>query len=189
MKIEVINIKTIKVILTHNDMKKMSLSYINMNYEDPNTKKAIINVLEDIEIQKNVNLLKQELFIEAFPTINEGCILYINIINKENQTKKIEQIKPNFNIPMIFRFSNIDNLIEASKKISDKYSHLILKSELYKNDESYFIIIYSYLNINKKIIMLFNEYGDFFGKGEIKSSFVKEHFDLLIESNAIEHFV
>ena len=91
-----------------------------------------------------------------------------------------------FNSPLIFRFKELKSLLAACKRLFHQYSHLIRKSSLYLLDEEYFLILYSYLRTDEKLIKLLSEYGKYFGKGEIKLSFMNEHARCIVEDAAVE---
>lgn len=194
MKIEVINIQTIKVILKDSDMQKLKINYIDMDYDDPDTKNAIISILCHVKEEKNINLMEEKLFIEAFPTIYDGCILYINILSAKSNEPLIEdecniEKKSEFNTPLIFTFHNLDYLSEACSKVDFLYDHIILKNSLYHSNETYYLLIYTYFKLDDKIINIVKEYGSYLGKGNIKCAFVKEHCKNIINQDAIKKII
>lgn len=194
MKIEIITNKKIKIILDINDMANLSLSYKDMDYKDEKTKNAILDILIYINIKKSINLINKHLFIEVFPDLQGGCVMYINIANKQCKIKKeilphSENLTTILETPIIFKFENLDNLSQVCKKLSEQYSHIILKSSLYSEKNNYFLLIYTYNKVDSKIIFLSSEYGLFFGKGDIKAALVKEHFEQIIKKDAIQNLI
>ena len=94
-----------------------------------------------------------------------------------------------FNSPLIFRFIDLKSLLGACERLFGQYSHLIRKSSLYLLDQEYFLTLYSYLRTDDKLIKLLSEYGKYFGKGEVKLSFIEEHARCIIEDAAVETLV
>ena len=187
MRIEQIDKQTIKVILTPDDMEDLDITYEEMDYKDPNTKRVILELLHQIKDETAVDLSRGKLFIEAFPYANGGCVLYICTIGLEGQPQaQTAQKRAGFNTPLVFEFSDINLMAAACEHLLLQYNHIILKSALYLYERKYRLLGYSYFKLDNKIIALVSEYGDYIGKGTVRSSFVKEHAKCLLESNAIE---
>ncbi len=191
MKIELIDRQTVKILLSVHDMQDLAITYDQMDYKDPGTKRAIVALLHKVRQETQVDLSGGKLFIEAFPHCEGGCILYISVL--ESQVKapaqKPKRYRGSFNTPLIFRFQDVEELITVCDKLFRQYSHLVLKSSIYLLDQAYILMIYSYFKLDGKIAALVGEYGEVLGKGTVKCSFIKEHAKPLIENTAIETMV
>ena len=189
MKIEQIDQQTIKVVLTPRDMDSFDITYEEMDYKDPNTKRVILELLHQIKKETSMDFNGGKLFVEAFPYLDGGCVLYICTIpvSAETTPKTRQTQKPAvFNTPLVFAFRELEPLADACKHLFLQYNHIILKSALYLYEHQYRLLVYSYIKLDDKLIGLVSEYGRFIGKGSIQASLVKEHAKCLLESNAIE---
>lgn len=183
MHIEPLDRKTIKIVLSQNDMREMSVTYEQMDYNRPETKTMVLHLLEEVRKKTKLDFTAGKLFIEAFPSRDGGCILYLNLLREKLQNTTTEK---EFMAPILFTLPNVKQLRQTCKKLFLHYHHLISKSSLYFWEEKYVLILYSYYKLDKKMIALIKEHGIFFGKGEIKYCFIKEHGKLLIKDTAIE---
>lgn len=187
MRIEQIDQQTVKVVLTQDDMDSFDITYEEMDYQDPNTKRVLMELLQRIRDEMQMDLGGGRLFVEAFPYLDGGCVLYICNIPAEGDKRARPVKKPSgFNTPIVFEFENLSLLTAACGRLIQRYNHIILKSALYLYEEKYRLLLYSYFKQDEKLIALVSEYGRYVGKGAVQSSFVKEHAKLLLESNAVE---
>lgn len=86
MKIEQIDQQTIKVVLTPRDMDSFDITYEEMDYKDPNTKRVILELLHQIKKETSMDFNGGKLFVEAFPYLDGGCVLYICTIPASAET-------------------------------------------------------------------------------------------------------
>ncbi len=185
LKIEIIDEKTIKILLSVQDMQEFHLTYEQMDYNDTVTRKAILSIVQKIRQDTPVDLEMNKLFIEAFPDTAGGCILYVNLIEPQ-QMQSIKSGKQSFDTPLIFLLGNIDLVAGVSARLLQEYSHLIIHSSLYWMEERYCLLLYTYCRMEKKIICILKEYGSYLGKGAILSAFIREHGKEILNDNAIE---
>lgn len=185
LKIEIIDEKTIKILLSVEDMQEFHLTYEQMDYNDTVTRKAILSIVQKIRQDTTVDLEMNKLFIEAFPDTSGGCILYVNLIEAQ-QMQSLKSGKQSFDTPLIFILENIDLVAGVSSRLMKEHSHLIIHSSLYQMEQRYYLLLYTYCRMEKKIICLLKEYGSYLGKGAILSAFVHEHGKEILKDNAIE---
>lgn len=183
LKIEPLDRQTIKIVLSKSDMQQMSIEFEQMDYSQPATKRMIMQLLQQARDETNLDFTKGKLLIEAFPTPDGGCVLYLNLIQRSYSTNKNNR---GFNTPLIFKIQNLDQLCIVSKKLYQNYHHLILKSTLYSENNQYILMVYSYYKLDDKLIAIINEHGSLVGKGEIKSRLIEEHTHLIVKNKAIE---
>lgn len=179
MNIEYKNNNTIKILLTKYDLNKYNITYEELDYKNIATKKFLHSILKNIHQISNINSYK--IFIEAYPTKDDGCLLYINLEDK-NKVKSSNS----FNTPLIFIFDNINMLTNTCNKLFNENLYMIIKSSLYFYNDKYYLSIYSYCRMEEKLCNILKEYGHFIGKGSIFSSFLQEHSREIISENAIE---
>lgn len=187
MQIEQIDNRTVKIILTEEDMQQYSLTYEQMDYNDRTTRRAILNIMEQVQSRTSLDVEQNKLFIEAFPSDHGGCVLYINLVNAKENGKSFQKERPSFDTPLIFSLDTVDILAASCRRLFYDYAHLIIKSSLYTGDRSgYILLLYTYCRSNQRIINIMTEYGDYLGKGAVRAAHHKEHGRELITDNAIE---
>lgn len=184
LKIEPLDDKTVKVVLSKNDMEGYRLTYEEMDYNNPDTRRVILRLIEQIKKEVAIDLSQGKLFIEAFPYADGGCILYVNVLDVEKAGTPPGKHRTSFDTPLIFAFDNLDSLAALSGRLNRRYSHVILKNSLYYMEGSYYLMIYTYFKMDSQITHLLNEYGRFAGKGAVRSSFIQEHAKELLKADA-----
>lgn len=180
--------KTIKVLLSIIDMTELGLNYEQMDYQDQETKKAIMKIINKINVELSTNLSTGKLFIEAYPYADGGCILFINQVTlhtKDRATSKKYRI--GFDTPILYAFKDINAIGALSKRIQAAYNHIIIKDSLYfsQSKGEYYLLIYTYFKMDDKLMHLLSEYGTFYGKGSIAQAVVKEHTKEIINCEAL----
>lgn len=186
LKIELLDDKTVKVLLSKVDMTAYNLSYEEMDYKNPQTKRIILKLIEEIKKEVKINLSTGKLFIEAFPYADGGCILYVNLLDAgKADALSQKKLKPGFDTPLIFVIDDLNYLGVLSNRLVTRYSHIILKSALYLWESNYYLLLYTYFKMDSEIIKLIGEYAKLYGKGNVQSAIVKEHAKELITNDAI----
>ncbi len=189
LKIELVDQRTVKITLNEDDLDEMALSFQACDGSTSETKRAVLSLITKIKEETKLDLNGGKLFIEAFPDANGGCVLYVNVIDRGASVLRSKRTNIEFNTPLIFRFEGLPCLLDACKRLFHQYSHLIRKSSLYLLDQTYYLTICSFLRTDEKLIKLLGEYGRYFGKGDVKVSFIKEHAKCIIEDAAVETLV
>lgn len=181
MKFEFVDLQTVKVILSPTDMDNFSITYEQIDYDDPATRRVIVYLLKQIRQETSIDLTRGKLFIEAFPFEEGGCVLYINQISKETTAKS-----HGFHTPLIFRLSSLDSVIQACQSLYFRCLHLVFKSSLYEVQGNYFLFIYSYVKMEKKILTVLGEYGNYTGEGPLLAAKVAEYGHPIVLNQAVE---
>lgn len=188
MKIELLDQQTIKIVLSCTDMSQFAITYDDMDYDDPDTRRVILQLLQKIKQETQLDLTDGKLFIEAFPYDQGGCILYINIVAPHVQQVTTVS-KSGFNTPLVFSFDSIEHVCNICKDLFQNYSHLIFKSSLYTFQGQYMIMLFSFFKLDRKISAIMSEYGNYYGKGELTASIIREHGNCIIQDTAVENIV
>lgn len=187
MKIELLDEKTVKVVLSNFDMIDLNLTYDEMDYKNPSTKRVILKLVDRIKREVALDLTAVKLYIEAFPYADGGCILYVNMLDLGDKAKvNGKRYKTSFDTPILFSFKDLSALGGVTKRLLNRYSHIILKNSLYYYNNNYYLILYTYFKMDLQLTHLLNEYGSFYGKGATQNAFIREHGKEIIESEAIE---
>ena len=184
MKIEPLDEKTIKVVLSRRDMEGFQLTYEEMDCQNAGTKRVIRRLLDEIREQADLDLSRGRLYIEAFPYADGGCILYVNLL--ESAPAGRAGRKTSFDTPLVFAFDSLDTLTALAARLERQYGHVILKNALYLMEGRYYLLIYTYFKMDAQLTHLLNEYGSFVGKGAVPSALIQEHARELIPSDAAQ---
>lgn len=187
MRMERLDDTTIKVILTTNDMEELELSYRDMDYNKPETKKAMTQIVSKINSELNINLNAQKLFIEAYPYADGGCILFVNLVNGTIPHKpKPAAFNKYLEMPVVYKVKTIDAVGNLSKRLLSQ--GFTGETALYfcKHKSEYYLAINEATKLSTPVTLVLNEYGYFLGKGIVALAILNEHNTKLIEANAIE---
>lgn len=189
MKIQKLDEKTVRVLLSAADLQQFQITYEQMNYSDEKTKQAILMIVRQIKSQTGLPVESVRLFIEAFPDEKNGCILYVNLIESSDEKKMFRCERTSFDTPIGLEFDNIDILTDACTSLLHEFGHLITKSALYLYEGKYRLLLYTYCKMEKKIISLLEEYGTYLGKGSVLCAFIQEHSNAIASEHAVETIV
>ena len=184
LNIEIIDKYIIKITLSLKDMQNYGVNYEKINYNDKKTRQLIVSLLYKVKKTTNIDISKSKILIEAFPTEENGCILYLNIINNESINNILND---NSKKPLIIKFKHIQDFKNMCKILINKhYIKKILKNTLLQINNYFILIIYSDDEQLSKISPICFEYGNIIGYGELNKKIIEEHCDLIIKNNAIE---
>lgn len=192
MKIERIDSRTIKVVLSDKDMAEYDLTYEEMDYSDSATRQAILEIMRRVQNKINLGIDHNKLFIEAFPSPEGGCILYVNIVEfepPEKPTVKAKKELPRYDTPLIFELENLDAVTAVCKRLATDMQAGIVKSSLFHYEAHYYLLLYTYCRMERKIQFILQEYGDFLGKSTVLAAFFREHSKEISRDDAISTIV
>ena len=182
MHISLIHENKLKVILTAEDMAELDLDYEQMDYADPQTRKALMRILKEGKAQAGFSPHKTKLFIEVYPCDGGGCVLYFtNLYAAAKEGGSCSGMDP-----VLFQFQDVDVLTQGACMVFDRYSHRIYKSSLYLLDGCYRLIVWPLDYSDRLSVYFLSEYGEKVGEGELLAAFTEEHGQELIRDNAID---
>ena len=183
MTIEIISSNTIKVVLDQFDMSAYDISFEELDRSSPETKKLLIDLIENINEGKNVNLTDERIFVEAFPKDDGGCLLYLSMLS--NTIKKATENTGLYS-SVICKIATPEILSALCLKLFTLYSHITHNSELYYSNGDYHLILHTYKRADKKMRNFLNEYCEIVGTNEIDCSYIREYSQCIFPINAIE---
>jgi negative regulator of genetic competence, sporulation and motility len=186
VQIESIDSSTIKITLSHQDLSRLDITYEQMDYQDPATRKALLGLLRQAQTQTGLDLTESKLFVEAFPDENDGCILYINLVSPHPKDSGIYSKGCGFNTPLIFQMDTIEEVSGLCSRLQKGMNHLVVKSSLFSQDQAYWLLLYTYCRMEDRLIAAASEFGRYMGKGSILAAMVREHSREIIAKDAIE---
>ena len=186
MTIEIISANTIKIVLNEFDMSAYEVSFDKLDRSSPETKKLLIDLIRNIQEEKNIDLSSERLFVEAFPKDDGGCLLYLSMLN--NNMKVLQEKNSLYN-SMVCKIKSPKDLIEISNQLFNLYNHILHNSELYYLDGEYQLILHTFKKADKKLKTFLSEYCEIVGNGEIDSSSIREYYSCIFPINAIEEII
>ncbi len=187
MHIEMLDDLTVKILLSAEDMDHFSITYDQMDYNDRNTRQAILNIMQQVQEVTTLPIDQHKLFIEAFPDDLGGCILYVNLMTDKQSGKAFQKERAGFDTPLIFKLQTLDILTACCKRLFYDYAHLIVKSSVYSDERGgYILLLYTYCRSNQRIINIMTEYASYDGKGAVRAAHYKEHSKPVLQDHAIE---
>lgn len=184
MNIEQLDDKTIKLVLSKQDMDNFGITYDELDYNNESTKDIITLILNNVKEKTKLDFSNGKLFIEAFPYADGGCVLYINILKQSADDSSKKAVKKSFDTPVIYVFDNVKSLYQLCVELNKRFSHIVLKSTLCCYKGSYYMLIYTYFKMEDELSRLLLEYSFYFGKGAVLAAMIKEHGKVLFEENA-----
>lgn len=194
VKIELLDEKTVKVLLSRIDMNNYHLTYDEMDYRSPDTKKVLLRLLDEVKRQIKIDLSSGKLFIEAFPYVDGGCILYVNLLDPSATRETAKTAKRNIHsfsnaeFPLIITITGVKRLGALCSSLTSHCHSLILDSELFLSNnstDSYSLLLHTGLLLNDELVHVANEFLCSYKKGAIAAAHVREHGCSLIEKNAV----
>ena len=199
MRIEKLSSNKIRIFITREDLSEWNIDFNSVTGNTPAAQDMFWSIMEQAEREVNFCAQDSQLIVEAIASSLDGFIMQVTkVAEGEKSTPadlRREQIrnnkyrirrKPKFPVgtDYIYRFTNFDDLIEATKQISPNF---LGKSRLYKLSGEFFLHITlakdePFLAIDSKLI----EYGRKILYHAISDGFLSEHGKMLIEDSAVE---
>jgi negative regulator of genetic competence, sporulation and motility len=173
----------LKIVLSAVDMGQLAISYSQLDYEDDLTKQVLLKLLTAARVETGFDARNARLFIEVYPYDEGGCVIYCTTLPPEEDESAEGATEPG---PVIFRFDDVDVLIQACTKLFCQYGHQIYKSELYRMEGSYRLIVYTKAQDKNRTVGLLSEYGRMTGEGAVAAALVEEHAEPLLSERAID---
>ena len=165
-------------------MEKYGIIYEKIDYNDKKTRQFVVSLLYKLKKSSQIDTAQSKIFIEAFQTEEKGCVLYLNIVSEKTINHILKTETKN---PLITQFEDMHDLKQMLKNsLFQRYINTIFKSELYYKNNTFILIIYSCCKQPKKLSACLLEHGTRMEDGELNKKLIKEHSDLVINSNAIE---
>lgn len=183
MQIDIIGTNTVKITLNKADMLCYDFRFDRVDCNSPEMKEFIVDMIDTVKDKKNIELDTKQLYIEAFPKNDGGCLIYISPVEESTHEKE----KNSFSFTdIVTEFCDIEKVIEISKILSKRYSCFINKSSLYKFADKYRFVTTVYSKSENKIAKILGEYGSVFYNSDYEFAVTNEHFKTIISENAVK---
>lgn len=190
MKIDILSKTTLKLTLTAEDMDDYSLKYENLSAKTAESRRTLCTILRELNSCGEIcgggeDFLTDEkrFFVEAFPRVDGGCLLYISTLFDRSGKKPYFSKQPA--APIFCELSDDNELEKLCKRLEDGKSagKLSFTSELYISGSVRRLALTPTTACHKHIEAIFEEHGTLL-KGELAKACTDEYFELLIPENA-----
>lgn len=186
-----INDKSLKIIITAEELKESLLDVNTLDYSEIKTKRFFWDIMEKAYEQTGFDATDSKLYVKIFPMRDGGCEMFVA---KEKIHKKVKDVNNGF----IFITDDTDGLFMLCSRL--KNSGFFGSSKLYCDDNAVFYLacntenkLPSYINAKdipvKKEYIFASEYGSVFDLDDVTSAYLDEHMTLVCEDFAIEKII
>lgn len=181
----------IKVLLSHEDMRVLGVTYEELDYEQEDTKVAINDILDHVRSIWGFESLGYKLFVEVFKSDDGGCIFYFTRVKYSSVTGTYKKQKSATRsvIPVTLKFESLDSLCDYCRFIDNFGNFPIFSSSLYIMDSSYYLVVFIFKLQYNKIILTANEFSASIYNGQLFYAHITEHGKNLVPQDAVEQMV
>lgn len=173
--------KTLKIVLAQTDLKMLDIDFSKCDRNSPEAKK-LVDMLISILKRSGFYDLGNKIYAEIFEEFTGGCVVYIT--KKENQKKRSKNNSyPVFEI--MFQTDDINELIQLSSHLKNGIGIIVKSSFLYFSDNLYRLLISLPKTHLKQAAKTIKTIKCYTSNDELVIQQTKEHYDLLINSNAL----
>lgn len=173
----------LQILLTREDLSERDLCYDALDSGDPQTRGLFLSLLETARQRANFTP-REKVFIEAYPDGADGCIVYLS--DRAPRTAQRWRVRRPARVPVIYRFADVDELIQGSVKLFRRCSHRIQKSALYRAGREWRLVIYPLDTTERMTLSFLDEYADRCGEGALAAAWLDEHGELLVARDAVD---
>ena len=198
MRIEKVSQNKIRIFISKEDLHEWDIDFNSVTGNTPTAQDMFWSMMDLAEQEVDFFVNGSQLIVEAMSSSLDGFVMQVTKVEDEQMTpaqRRIECIKnKNYRvrqkpqsfgkINFIYKFTNFEDLVEATKQISPKF---LGQSKLYKFTTDYFLhITLNETETAKSIDNTLVEYGRRIMYHAISDGFLSEHATLLIDESAVE---
>ena len=208
MELIVVNSLKLKIILTPEDMRELNITNEALDYGSSATRRAFKSILEKVKNETGFETENDKVYVQVFPSNDGGCEMFLTKRCKllpepdENNGSifhkkyKFARETENKRQEYIAKTNNIEHIIELCKRMKNAGFAGLSKLYSYKDDFCLYIhfpkklptFVQESFELDQDIsrFSFMSEYADLFFAQSIAKEYIKEHWNLLIESEAVE---
>lgn len=189
MKVEKISPNKFRLTFSDEDLKDFGVDFENLRYNSEDAQDLFWNLIERADIEEEFFRDDAQIVVEAVATKNDGLTMTVTrmtdsskkvpkIRHKKEKQKKYQDISP-----LIFSFSEFEDLVQACKYIENFFVGI---SRLYKMEGEYYLVmdaIHESVAVSADSVL--HEYGEKVVNSAIAEGKLSEYGDLLIKNTAI----
>ncbi|MFA9379721.1 MAG: adaptor protein MecA [Acetanaerobacterium sp.] len=180
MIIKAINSDKIKILLTLSDMERLKLTYEELDYQSPSSKRAISELLSFAKAKTGFDFTGARLYIEAFSNGDGSCTLLFTKLDKEPPCESRKKPFVTDALPVIYEFDHLDNATRFARACLENISPLAL----YSMNGHYRLVLGA--KSAQRMAPMLAEFGRLCGSGLTDLSFLDEHGKLLLTRNTLK---
>ena len=187
MIIERIDEKKLMIMLEEQDMNSLELTYDKVSWKNQKFKVLVAKLLALAKFKTGFSVDENKLSIETMPQ-GSGCVLIFTLSAEKDPRATADNtaLNPYETVDLksyIYKFDNIDDLLEACEKIQKMQKTGIRSSTIFYMNNTYFVLLYpDELILPEAVSVLLNEYGNEVEYSKIFEANLHE-FGKLIHSN------
>ncbi len=215
MKIDILSETTLKLTLTEEDMKESRVCYEALSKQNTDCRKVLERLIEKGASPKTAamaaELLEEEsrLLVEAFPSANGGCMVYLSALNRGRPKRKprAESAQESTQTankghssgqdsqlldrqaeasPIIFETDSGEQLGKLCRRLeTERKSGMKFSSKLFSNHICYRLALTPLNTCSGRLTRILREYGTV-TSSELIAAYTQEHFGELVGENAAE---
>lgn len=154
MKYDSLSRSTVKITLSEEDMKEYSLCAENIALRTAETKRSLARLLRKMKLFPGYR--PDRLFLEAFPGVGGGCVLYVSSLGEDYDDSDTEDTSVS-EVPLMCEV----NSLSALAKLCHGLKRLMGNPEacVYRTDNKYAIVVLTASDKSEKARHFLSEYG------------------------------
>ncbi len=168
--------------LCHDDMKSFELSFDNIGFCDPHSKKILSRLTSLALTSSGLSTKNKTILLEALQS-NDGCMILVSLSDKKRERKKYK-IKRITEYPC-YRFDSSENLLCAIEKLYCSDIFFYNNSAYYYKDHYY--LVFDYPIVSQKAKKILAEYSNLSQGTKLFVARLNESAKKLSDGNAIVH--
>lgn len=172
---------TIKIVLTQNDLIMLEIDFSKCDRNSPEAKK-LVDILLNLLKRSGFYDIGNKIYVEIFEEFTGGCVVYIT---KKDSYKKTNRNNSEFLFDVMFQTDSIKELINLSSRLKKGLGIIIKSSMLYYSDNIYRLLISFPKTHIKQAAKILKKVKCHSSNDRLIIEQTKEHYDLLINSNAL----
>lgn len=188
MKVEKISPDKFKIIFSDEDLRDFGVDFDNLKYNSDEAQDIFWDLIERAQIDDEFFGDGAQIVVEAVASKNDGLTMTVTRVADNEKIPKIKQKKgkqrkPRDISPVIFSFSDFEDLVKACKFIENIFVGV---SRLYKLEGEYYLVMDAiHEGVAVKVDSLLYEYGEKVHNSAVAQGKLAEYGDILIKNTAI----
>lgn len=175
---DTLSANTVKITLTKQDMQNNSLNAESIRSRTAESRRSLTRFLKRFQTESSLfpEHSAERLFLEAFPSDDGGCVLYVSTLGAEPTPSGSRR---QHSVRIMCGSEDIESMISLCACISRR----ILSSSLYRLDGGYCLVIRSSPDEAGAVSHIIEEFGEL-SEDETDIAYASEHGVLLCRANA-----
>lgn len=186
MRFELLDNQKLRVVLTAADLRRYRLTYEDIDYQNADTRSALLHVLQLAHTETGYLPASGKLFVEIYP-LGSGCVIYFGDADSDGvELKTPEDALRAVAEPEVFTFACCDDMIAACAQVFQLYCHRIHKSSLYYFGGRFHLVLYPLDGSNGSCCAFLCEYARRAQHNSMLAAYLGEHGLPVSMGNAVD---